>query len=93
MASRATDDRVTLRTCHWCDVSIRRVEILVGPAPGQPVMMWLDVDPHPDGDVLIREDQKFRRLMTDTVGYRRAKRTKPLYRIHGNHTCGRKADR
>lgn len=93
MADHATRDGVEVRWCHWCDVSIRRVEILVGPPPGRPVDVWLDVDPHPDGEVLVRKDEKFRRLMVDTVAYRKAKRTKPLYRIHGNHTCGRKADR
>lgn len=72
------------RSCHWCRVTIRRVEVLVGSPPGRPVFLWLDVDPHPDGEVLERDDGKFRRLLPDQV----AKVVKPLYRIHGNRTCG-----
>lgn len=71
------------RECHWCRVPIRRVEVIVGPPPGRVVMMWLDVDPHPDGEVLERDDHHFRRLLADQL----KKVSKPVYRIHGKRTC------
>lgn len=72
--------------CRWCpgEVEIRQVEVLVGPPPGNAVTLMIDALPHPDGQVLERDDHKFRRMLPDQL----RGTVKPLYRIHGRKTCG-----
>lgn len=72
--------------CRWCpgEVEIREVEVLVGPPPGNPVMLKIDALPHPDGQVLERDDHQFRRMLPDQL----RGTVKALYRIHGRKTCG-----
>ncbi len=73
--------QTTVTTCRYCRdaPAVRQVDVLVGSPPGRYVAMLIDVEPHPDGRIIERNDGKFR-LLGD-VRYR--KRGVAGYRAHG----------
>lgn len=72
--------------CRWCEppAPIRERSVLVGRAPGRPVKMYIDKEPHEGEQVVIqRDDGKFRLL----APRERAHAVVPTYRIHSRRNC------
>lgn len=77
-------------TCEWCQdgAPLRRAIVLVGRAPGRPVTLLIDAEPHEGGRVVERGDGQLRML----ARYQRARPIKPVFRVHGARSCGPNAD-
>lgn len=70
--------------CRYCPgVQIRERKVLVGAPPGSPVQMFISKEPDPTGEVIERDDGKFRLLYPD----QRTDPNKVLYRIHSRRAC------
>lgn len=70
--------------CRFCPgVKIKERKVIVGAPPGRVVSMYLSAEPDPAGEVVRRDDGKFRYLFED----QRTDPNKSLYRIHGRSTC------
>lgn len=74
------------KSCRWCRVPMRECEVLAGPSPGRPVTMYLDTDPHTEGEVIARDDGQLRLLAVPE----RRRPVAPTYRIHSRHNCAPK---
>lgn len=72
------------RICRWCKVPIRAVDVLVGMRGDRTVKLMLDVEPHPEGRVIVRETDGALRMIGP-----RDKPLVPAYRVHGAKSCGR----
>lgn len=76
------------KTCRWCPgVEVHHAQVVVGkPGNERTVPLVIDVHPHPEGRVVVREhDGAFR-----MVGPRqRIEPNRDAYRVHGSHSCGR----
>lgn len=72
------------RACRYCQdqPAIVATLVRVGPPPGREVTLYIDVDPHPAGDIVQLEDGSWRQLGPLDA------RNRPTHRCHGATICG-----
>lgn len=73
-----------MKTCRYCGDAVQYARVFVGTRRHRKVVvLTIDAQPHPDGRVILRQDDEFQLLLPD----RRIREGRKTFRVHSRNEC------